>query len=103
MLESTISSTDAPNGSTPADAPLFDALREHRRQLAQQQGVPPYVILHDRTLHAICAQRPADREQLAAVPGIGAQKLERYADGILRLVAEHPRAAETADSVDRDA
>jgi len=76
-----------------ADTPLFEALREHRRQLAQQQGVPPYVILHDKTLHAICEHRPASIEQLESIPGIGAKKLELYGDDIIRITREHGQAA----------
>ncbi len=73
-----------------ADQPLFDALRDFRRNLAEQQGLPPYVILHDRTLHEICRQRPTSAGKLELVPGIGAKKLELYGSDIIRIVAEHP-------------
>ena len=79
------------------DAPLFEALRLHRSELAQQQAVPPYVILHDKTLIAICELRPQDTEQLAEIPGIGARKLEQYGDGLIRILQEHPRQSEPAE------
>jgi ATP-dependent DNA helicase RecQ len=72
-----------------ADTPLFDALRLHRSELAQQQAVPPYVILHDKTLHAICELRPATTAQLAEIPGIGARKLELYGDALIRITQQY--------------
>ena len=72
------------------DSELFEALRLHRTQLAQEQGVPPYVILHDKTLVAICELRPDNIEQLAQVPGIGARKLELYGEDLLRIGQQHP-------------
>ncbi len=73
-----------------ADQPLFDALREYRRKLAEQQGLPPYVILHDRSLHDICSQRPRQVQDLQSISGIGAKKLELYGTDILRIVGEFP-------------
>jgi ATP-dependent DNA helicase RecQ len=72
-----------------ADNELFEALRTHRKQLAEQQDVPPYVILHDKTLVAICEQRPHTIEELAEIPGIGARKLDLYGDELLRIVARY--------------
>jgi ATP-dependent DNA helicase RecQ len=63
--------------------PLFDALREARRKLATEAGVPPYVIFHDSTLHEIAARKPRDFNELSAVQGIGAVKLERYGEAML--------------------
>ncbi|MCP4873864.1 MAG: DNA helicase RecQ [Gammaproteobacteria bacterium] len=74
-----------------ADTPLFDALRLHRSQLAKEQGVPPYVILHDKTLAAICDLRPESSEQLALIPGIGARKLELYGAELIRITQEYPQ------------
>jgi ATP-dependent DNA helicase RecQ len=72
----------------PAD-PLFDALREERRRLAKDSGVPPYVIFHDSTLREIAAARPASLAELAAVQGVGAAKLERYGEAMLGVVRSH--------------
>ncbi len=73
-----------------ADTPLFEALRLHRKQLAQEQGVPPYVILHDKTLAAICDQRPENIEELELIPGIGARKLELYGAELIRITRQFP-------------
>ena len=75
-----------------ADTPLFEALRLHRSELARQQAVPPYVILHDKTLHAICEMKPDTTEQLAEIPGIGARKLELYGEELIRITREFSAA-----------
>ncbi len=73
--------------SAEASPPLLTALRAWRREKAQAQGVPAYVILHDRTLQEIAVQRPASLSALLAVSGIGTAKAERYGDELLALVA----------------
>jgi ATP-dependent DNA helicase RecQ len=70
----------------PAD-PLFDALREARRKLASEAGVPPYVVFHDSTLREIAAIKPSSLHELARVQGVGAVKLERYGDAILAALS----------------
>src|SRR3546814_12491043 len=59
---------------SPAEQPLFDALRELRTRLAREQSVPPYVIFHDTTLRGITRQRPTTLDDLAQVGGIGGTK-----------------------------
>jgi len=70
----------APN---PVDDPMFERLREVRRDLAAAASVPPYVIFHDSTLRAIAALRPATLAALGGVPGVGARKLEAYGAAML--------------------
>ena len=74
--------------ANPADNPLFEALRERRRELAKDGGVPPYVIFHDSVLRDMAAQRPDSREKLAMLSGIGARKLEAYGDAFLAVIRE---------------
>ena len=69
----------------PAD-PLFDALRERRRAIAKEQGVPPYVIFHDSTLREMAAVRPQDRHALGEITGVGARKLDAYGDAFLEVI-----------------
>ena len=69
----------------PAD-PLFEALREARRALAADAGVPPYVVFHDSTLREIAATRPRSLGELARVNGVGEAKLARYGDAMLAAV-----------------
>ena len=70
-------------------AVLFEALRAWRRGEAHDQHVPPYVIFHDKTLAEIAQSRPADRAALAGVGGVGAGKLDRYGEAVLRVVREN--------------
>jgi len=72
-----------------ADRALFQALREKRMEIARAQNVPPYVIFHDKTLIEIAAARPTSRREMAAVPGVGEAKLERYGPAFLSVIAEH--------------
>jgi ATP-dependent DNA helicase RecQ len=67
-------------------AKLFEALRNWRRDTAQTQGVPPYVIFHDATLAAIVTSRPGDLADVARVPGIGEAKLKKYGAELLAVV-----------------
>ncbi|MBK7332244.1 MAG: DNA helicase RecQ [Betaproteobacteria bacterium] len=67
---------------------LFDALKAWRLEQAKVQGVPAYVILHDRTLAAIAQARPASLAELARIGGIGAAKLDRYGAAIVALAGE---------------
>ena len=73
----------------PEHRALFEALRAHRRELAREQGVPPYVIFHDVTLEAMAEQQPRTLEAFAALPGVGEKKLERYATTFIKVVFDH--------------
>ena len=66
--------------------PSFAALREWRLKRAKDDGVPAYVVFHDRTLAEIAERAPTTRGELATVSGVGA-KLERYADDVLAALA----------------
>jgi ATP-dependent DNA helicase RecQ len=83
-------SRDAKNavkeGFEGADAKLFEALRVWRRETAQANGVPPYVIFHDATLAAIVRAKPVDMGALGRVPGIGEAKLKRHGAELLAVV-----------------
>ena len=74
----------------PADRhELLEALRTLRRKLAEEQGVPSFVIFHDSTLMQLVTQRPQSRAQLAEISGIGAQKLDRYGAPLLDVLRAH--------------
>jgi ATP-dependent DNA helicase RecQ len=68
---------------------LFDALRAWRRETAAAQGVPPYVIFHDRTLAEIASFRPATLGDLAGMGGVGQAKLDHYGLAVLKVVREN--------------
>ncbi|WP_420193942.1 DNA helicase RecQ [Marinobacter sp. GH_1] len=66
----------------------WDPLRACRKELADKQGVPPYVIFHDTTLFDMLERRPETLEQLAEVSGVGAAKLEKYGEVFLQTLRE---------------
>jgi ATP-dependent DNA helicase RecQ len=69
--------------------PLLRALKAWRREQARLQGVPPYVVFHDRTLVELAGVRPHSLAALAGVSGIGSAKLERYGEALLEVLAAH--------------
>ncbi len=73
----------------PVGDPLFEALRAKRRELAEEAGVPPYVVFHDATLREMASQRPSSREELGHLQGIGAKKLDAYGTAFLKVIAEN--------------
>jgi ATP-dependent DNA helicase RecQ len=95
--------TAAPSTDATVDESLWQALRSLRRRLAETQGVPAYIIFHDATLLEMAQRRPTDREQLAAISGVGDRKLETYGDEFLRLLQDHasePNAAPEDGAID---
>ncbi len=70
------------------DIALWEALRDCRRRLAEDQGIPPYIVFHDRTLQEICSLRPKTIEEFAAISGVGERKCAKYAEAFLAVVAQ---------------
>ena len=81
-----------------SDSPLVARLRHWRLEQAREQGVPAYVIMHDRTLCEIAALLPASPQALLAVPGIGVAKAQRYGDALLAIVAERTQPADLQEA-----
>jgi ATP-dependent DNA helicase RecQ len=73
----------APEPDGDVDAGLFERLRSWRLETARADGVPAFVVFSDRTLRALAVARPSDERELAAVPGVGPAKLERYGEALL--------------------
>ncbi len=71
------------------DIGLWEALRETRRQFAEAQGVPPYVIFHDKTLQAMAVHLPDSLETFALLPGVGERKLEKYGQAFLDVIRDY--------------
>jgi ATP-dependent DNA helicase RecQ len=78
-----------PEALDPGAIGLFEALRQHRLEVARAEGVPPYVVASDRTLREIALLRPADLSALELAHGIGPSKAEKYGDGLLTVIREH--------------
>ncbi|MGC7949038.1 DNA helicase RecQ [Bacillus sp. II_CA] len=81
------------------DHPLFEVLREVRKEIAQGEGVPPFVIFSDQTLKDMCAKMPQSDSELLTVKGIGEHKLVKYGSHFLQAVQhfieENPNYTET--------
>ena len=78
-----------PTESASWDHGLWDALRQRRRELAQSQGVPPYVIFHDATLREMVEHRPRTLEDFARISGVGETKLQRYGNDFIDVIHRH--------------
>ena len=72
------------------DTALWDALREARRGIAEDAGLPPYVVFHDTTLKEFVRLRPDSPDAMLRVHGVGQAKLERYGEAFLAVIAAHP-------------
>jgi ATP-dependent DNA helicase RecQ len=72
--------------TSPADEPLFEALRAHRLAIARDQGVMPYVIASDRSLRELCLLKPKSLDELLDVYGFGETRAERYGPGLIEVI-----------------
>ena len=75
--------------ANPVGDPLFEALRDLRRDLASEAQIPPYVIFHDATLREMAKARPANLAQFGQIGGVGAKKLDAYGDAFLAVIRQH--------------
>lgn len=75
--------------SEDVDVALWEALRECRRQLAGDQGIPPYIIFHDSTLQEMCATVPQTMEQFSRLSGVGERKRDKYGPAFLQAINNH--------------
>ncbi len=97
---SRLMAVDKPNGRQRAgdigcDMELFEALRAHRKQVADAAGVPPYVVFSDVALRHMARAYPTDDASFLRIPGVGERKLADYGPGFLREISawleNHPR------------
>lgn len=70
------------------DGPQWERLRQFRKELADAEGVPPYIIFHDATLREMLHAKPKTLDDMATVPGIGQAKLARYGEQFLKVLKE---------------
>ncbi len=66
---------------------LFEKLRELRKRLADERGVPPYVIFGDATLIEMSRRRPGNETEFLEISGVGQVKLERHGEAFLHTIA----------------
>ncbi|MBM3108894.1 DNA helicase RecQ [Pseudomonas sp. V1] len=92
-LKPQTSSKGSSSGGSPAsqlvrgdEREQWEALRALRRKLAEEHGVPPYVIFPDSTLLEMLRSQPSSLSEMAQVSGVGARKLERYGEAFLEVL-----------------
>ncbi len=73
----------------PEDLNLFEALRELRKKLAEEQSVPPYVIFGDVSLVEMCHNKPENDAEFLQINGVGQVKLERFGVVFLEVIQQH--------------
>jgi ATP-dependent DNA helicase RecQ len=71
---------------------LFESLRALRKALADEQGLPPYVIFHDATLREMAQRRPLTLNDFSGIRGVGDAKLSRYGERFIEVVRRHVAA-----------
>ena len=76
-------------GSAAADEVMFSILKDMRKKLSKQLGVPPFVIFQDPSLEAMATTYPITMEELQNIPGVGAGKAKRYGEEFLRVIKEY--------------
>ena len=77
----------------PIDSELFEKLRTLRKQLADEQGVPPYVVFGDKSLRQMAATLPTDDDAFLSISGVGQTKLDKYGPAFMGVIAEHATAS----------
>jgi len=68
------------------DGQLYSMLRDIRMKMAKREDVPPYVIFNNKTLEALARYQPVNTEEALHIPGIGAAKVQRYAEPFLDII-----------------
>ena len=68
------------------DKIFYERLREKRNEIAQKEGVKPYMVFQNKVLAQISEKKPATREELAQVKGMGPKKMARYGQLVLEMV-----------------
>ncbi len=83
-------------GGIECNEELFAILRTLRKELASEQGVPPYIIFSDVTLREMARDYPTNEDQLSDISGVGMKKLEQYGETFIDAIEEyldtHPEA-----------
>ena len=96
LTKPTLAAKDAPARRAPSsaggiecDEDLFAILRTLRKQLADEQGVPPYIVFSDVSLREMARDFPENEYALSQIAGVGQKKLEAYGPAFLEAIAEY--------------
>jgi ATP-dependent DNA helicase RecQ len=79
-----------PTSAAAHSGALFEHLRALRKRLADEHGLPPYVVFHDATLREMAERRPLTLPQFAELPGVGQAKLARYGELFIAAIGQFP-------------
>jgi len=82
-------------GEVSCDEALFERLRRLRKRLADERGVPPYIVFSDVSLRQMARDYPANKEEFARISGVGEQKLKRFGKIFLSAIAKYRRENST--------
>ena len=89
-----IAAQGLPSANGPEDPELFEALRQLRRQCAEEEGFPPYIVFSDKVLHTLAARKPTSIEQFGFIPGVGDHKRQKYGQRFTALIQKFVRKEE---------
>jgi ATP-dependent DNA helicase RecQ len=76
-------------GEIECDEVLFERLRVLRRGIADERGVPAYIIFSDASLRQMAHKQPTSLDQFAAISGVGQQKLKSFGDTFVREITDY--------------
>ena len=71
------------------DKGLFEHLRKIRKNLADEQGYPPYIVLSDKSLHELARMKPTTKNAMSLISGIGEFKLNKYGDTFIKAIRKY--------------
>jgi len=74
------------------DEALFERLRRLRKRLADERGVPPYIVFSDVSLRQMARSYPSNESEFAQISGVGEQKLKRFGKRFISEIAAYRRA-----------
>ncbi len=80
-----------------AEKGLYERLRQLRKQLADEQGYPPYIILSDQSLHELATMKPTTLEQFGLIHGIGEFKRKKYGEIFLKEIEKSSKGESLFD------
>ena len=71
------------------DKKLFEYLRKIRKNLADEQGYPPYIVLSDKSLHELTKMKPTTLQAFGLISGIGEFKIKKYGDTFIKAIRKY--------------
>jgi superfamily II DNA helicase RecQ len=71
------------------DSALYEELSSLRRQISLDEGIPAYIVMHDKTLLEMCRVLPLDFDSLMTISGIGSRKIAKYGSKFIEIIKAH--------------